>query len=123
MALCWAHTASIHWMWPYLLASLLFCGLIVPLLMWYFYRIAFQTVEAAPTLIWRVYVLRYTGIELAMLPTLLAASIEPTTVVGTAYALFGRLVITAIILGMLLIVASIWMEWRAKQQGHWHVRR
>lgn len=125
-----AHRIDVVWLeeppfqWAILIATLLFCGLLIPVGTWYAYRKALRVIDADQRRIRRVYLLRFIGIELGAFPAFLSASVNPATITtGTGYWLSVKAAIVSIILGMTLLFASVWMEWRAQRRGHWRLRR
>jgi hypothetical protein len=125
MAPLLAHGFEGDWrpQWLFLVATVILCGLFVPIIMWHSYRVALMRIGAPDRLIRRVFGIRLVGIEVAVFPTLLTVSFDPTAPVGLAYLILGRLAVASIVLGMILTFASIWIEWRAQRQGRWRLRQ
>lgn len=106
--------------WRFAALLLLVCLGVIPGLTWAFYRSALRYVRAERTLIRRVYLMRFVGVEAIIFP---AASTYVWPTFGFAQLPWSGALLVATILcalgGGLLFGGSAWLQWRAQRDGRW----
>lgn len=109
--------------WPLLLFIVVLCGILVPAIVWYYWRLARVKIDADRKLIAGVYVLRLVGTELAMLPAFLGASSDMSLPPPSGYQTLEKVGLVVILVGISLLFLSIWLEEQAKRQNRWRLRQ